>query len=202
LVEQMIRVAAGEKLALTQADIKLNGWAVESRLYAEDPYRNFLPSIGRLTRYRPPAEGRNGEAVVRNDTGVYEGAEISMYYDPMDAKLCTFAPTRLEAIDAMSDALDGFVVDGIEHNVPCLAALMRHPRWREGRLSAGFIAEEYPDGFAPIQPESEDLRILTAIALCTELVRKDRLDRHVGRIAPHSGRLRKEWSVRIGEEWL
>jgi len=141
LVEQMIRVAAGEKLALKQSDIKLNGWAVESRLYAEDPYRNFLPSIGRLTRYRPPEEGQFGDVIIRNDTGVTEGSEISMFYDPMLAKLCTWAPTRIEAIDAMSEALDSFVVDGIEHNIPFLAALMQHPRWRDGRISTGCIAE-------------------------------------------------------------
>ncbi|TGQ55853.1 acetyl/propionyl-CoA carboxylase subunit alpha, partial [Mesorhizobium sp. M1C.F.Ca.ET.212.01.1.1] len=114
---QMIRVAAGEKLGIKQSDVKLNGWAVESRLYAEDPFRNFLPSIGRLTRYRPPEEGTFGDVVIRNDTGVTEGSEISMFYDPMVAKLCTWAPTRLEAIDAMSEALDSFVVDGIEHNI-------------------------------------------------------------------------------------
>ena len=153
LVEQMIRIAAGEKLAIRQDDVKLDGWAVESRLYAEDPYRNFLPSIGRLTRYRPPAEGRFGDVVIRNDTGVAEGSEISMFYDPMIAKLCTWAPTRIAAIDAMADALDEFVVDGIEHNIPFLSALMQHPRWREGRLSTGFIAEEFPDGFHPIQPD-------------------------------------------------
>ena len=153
LVEQMIRIAAGEKLTIRQRDVKLNGWAVESRLYAEDPYRNFLPSIGRLTRYRPPAEGRFGDIVIRNDTGVTEGSEISMFYDPMLAKLCTWAPTRIAAIDAMADALDEFVVDGIEHNIPFLSALMQHPRWREGRLSTGFIAEEFPDGFHPIQPD-------------------------------------------------
>ena len=174
LVEQMIRVAYGEKLAIRQQDVKLNGWAVESRLYAEDPYRNFLPSIGRLTRYRPPAEGRFGDAatgtVVRNDTGVVEGAEISMFYDPMIAKLCTWAPDRLTAIDAMSEALDRFVVDGIEHNIPFLSALMRHPRWREGRLSTGFIAEEYPDGFAPIEPGDEDRKVLASVALAVELL--------------------------------
>ncbi len=130
LVEQMIRVAAGETLSITQDDVKLTGWAVESRLYAEDPYRNFLPSIGRLTRYRPPQEGRSGDIVIRNDTGVTEGSEISMFYDPMIAKLCTWAPDRLSAIEAMSDALDSFVVDGIQHNMPFLAALMNHPRWR------------------------------------------------------------------------
>ncbi|MXN46111.1 acetyl-CoA carboxylase biotin carboxylase subunit [Shinella kummerowiae] len=200
LVEQMIRVAAGEKLALAQADIKLNGWAVESRLYAEDPYRNFLPSIGRLTRYRPPAEGSNGAAVVRNDTGVYEGAEISMYYDPMVAKLCTWAPTRLQAIDAMSDALDGFVVDGIEHNVPFLAALMRHPRWREGRLSTGFIAEEYPDGFAPMEPDAEQAAILARIALSAHLVDAERRAHHLDRLRPGSVQ-RKDWAVKIGDAY-
>ncbi|HUN12740.1 MAG TPA: acetyl/propionyl/methylcrotonyl-CoA carboxylase subunit alpha, partial [Rhabdaerophilum sp.] len=202
LVEQMIRVAAGEKLSLRQADIKLNGWAIESRLYAEDPYRNFLPSIGRLTRYRPPSEGKCGEIIVRNDTGVTEGSEISMFYDPMVAKLCTWAPTRLAAIDAMSDALDSFVVDGIAHNIPFLAALMRHPRWREGRLSTGFIAEEYPDGFAPIAPTGEEKEILAAVAVATELQRRDRLDRLGGRLAPHSGRMKRDWEVRIGNDYL
>ena len=180
LVEQMIRVAAGEKLTIRQQDVKMNGWAVESRLYAEDPYRNFLPSIGRLTRYRPPPEGWSGNGVVRNDTGVTEGSEISMFYDPMLAKLCTWAPDRLRAIDAMSDALDEFVVDGIEHNVPFLAALMRHPRWREGRLSTGFIAEEYPDGFQPVVPDDEERAVIAAVATAVELLRRDRLDRSDG----------------------
>jgi propionyl-CoA carboxylase alpha chain len=210
LVEQMIRVAAGEKLAIRQADVKLTGWAVESRLYAEDPYRNFLPSIGRLTRYRPPAEGRRDApgsgagagVVLRNDTGVTEGSEISMFYDPMIAKLCTWAPTRLEAIDAMSAALDEFVVDGIEHNIPFLSALMQHPRWREGRLSTGFIAEEYPDGFVPIVPDTEDRAVLAAIATAVELLRRDRLDRLTGRLAPHSGALKTEWVVKLGKNYL
>ena len=140
LVEQMIRVAAGEKLSIKQSDVKLDGWAVESRVYAEDPYRNFLPSTGRLTRYRPP-QGRRQGVTVRNDTGVYEGGEISLYYDPMIAKLVTHAPTRGAAIAAQSDALDCFVVDGIRHNIPFLAALMAHPRWQAGKLSTGFIAE-------------------------------------------------------------
>src|SRR6202795_3065844 len=130
LVEQMIRVAAGERLKLKQADVKLNGWAVESRVYAEDPYRNFLPSIGRLVRYRPPEEGSKGGITVRNDTGVEEGGEISMFYDPMIAKLVTHAPTRIAAIDAQSEALDAFYIDGIQHNIPFVSALMRHPRWR------------------------------------------------------------------------
>src|SRR5581483_7929743 len=147
LVEQMIRVAAGEKLKIKQADVKLDGWAVEARVYAEDPFRNFLPSIGRLTRYRPPQEGSSHGGTVRNDTGVFEGAEISMYYDPMIAKLVTHAGTRQAAIDLQADALDAFVIDGVEHNIPFLAALMQHPRWREGRLSTGFIAEEFKGGF-------------------------------------------------------
>nr|WP_250157306.1 acetyl/propionyl/methylcrotonyl-CoA carboxylase subunit alpha [Tianweitania aestuarii] len=202
LVEQMIRVAAGEPLTISQDDVTLNGWAVESRLYAEDPYRNFLPSIGRLTRYRPPEEGQDGDVIVRNDTGVTEGSEISMFYDPMIAKLCTWAPTRIEAIDAMSVALDEFVVDGIEHNIPFLAALMQHPRWREGRLSTGFIAEEYPNGFAPRQPEADEQRVIAAVALAVELLRRDRLDRHLGRMAPHSGAMKPDWVVRIGDDYI
>ncbi|MGB9386108.1 MAG: acetyl-CoA carboxylase biotin carboxylase subunit, partial [Pseudolabrys sp.] len=153
LVEQMIRIAAGERLSIKQSDIKLDGWAIESRIYAEDPYRNFLPSTGRLTHYRPPQEGRANGVTVRNDTGVYEGGEISIYYDPMIAKLVTHAPTRNAAIAAQSDALDSFVVDGIRHNIPFLAALMAHPRWQAGKLSTGFIAEEFPAGFHPHAPE-------------------------------------------------
>ena len=124
LVEQMIRVAAGEPLTLKQSDIKLNGWAVESRVYAEDPYRNFAPSIGRLVRYRPPAEGVHDGVTVRNDTGVFEGGEISLYYDPMIAKLVTHAKTRGAAIDAQADALDAFTIEGIRHNIPFLSAIM------------------------------------------------------------------------------
>jgi len=140
LVEQMIRSAAGEKLSLKQSDVKLKGWAVESRVYAEDPYRNFLPSTGRLTRYRPPEERSAGGITVRNDTGVYEGGEISIYYDPMIAKLVTHGPSRAAAIEAQATALDSFYIDGIRHNIPFLSALMLHPRWREGKLSTGFIA--------------------------------------------------------------
>lgn len=202
LVEQMIRVAAGEALSLTQADIAMQGWAVESRVYAEDPYRNFLPSIGRLVRYRPPAEAASDECVIRNDTGVFEGAEISMYYDPMIAKLCTWAPTRDRAIDTMSTALDGFVIDGVAHNIPFLAALMRHPRWWEGRLSTGFIAEEFPDGFSPRAPDDREAGVFAAIALSVELMRKDRLDRFNDRIAPHAGVLRRDWVVRLGHDYL
>jgi propionyl-CoA carboxylase alpha chain len=147
LVELMIRSAAGEKLVLKQKDVKLDGWAVETRIYAEDPYRGFLPSTGRLVRYRPPAEGRKDVTALRNDTGVYEGGEISIYYDPMIAKLCTHAPSRAGAVEAMAGALDEFRIEGISHNIPFLAAIMHSPRFREGRLSTGFIAEEFPDGF-------------------------------------------------------
>lgn len=168
LVEQMIRVAAGEKLKIKQSDVQLNGWAVESRVYAEDPFRNFLPSIGRLTRYRPPEEASGKAGTVRNDTGVFEGAEISMYYDPMIAKLVTHAPTREAAINLQADALDAFVIDGVEHNVPFLSALMQHPRWREGRLSTGFIAEEFKGGFKPLTPQGENLDILAAVAVAID----------------------------------
>jgi propionyl-CoA carboxylase alpha chain len=168
LVEEMIRVAAGEKLKLKQADVRLNGWAVESRVYAEDPYRNFLPSIGRLSRYRPPQEGTSHGGTIRNDTGVFEGAEISMYYDPMIAKLVTHAATREAAIDLQADALDAFVIDGVEHNIPFLASLMQHPRWREGRLSTGFIAEEFKGGFKPRAAQGEELRLLAAVAIAID----------------------------------
>jgi propionyl-CoA carboxylase alpha chain len=164
LVELMIRVAAGEKLPLKQADVKLKGWSIESRVYAEDPYRSFLPSIGRLVRYRPPQETTRDGVTVRNDTGVYEGGEISMYYDPMIAKLVTHAPTREAAIDAQAEALDAFYIDGIQHNVPFLTALMQHPRWRKGELSTGFIKEEYPDGFQARKPAGAEQDVLSAIA--------------------------------------
>jgi propionyl-CoA carboxylase alpha chain len=183
LVEQMIRVAAGEKLAIKQSDVKLNGWAVESRVYAEDPYRNFMPSTGRLTRYRPPDERVSGGVTVRNDTGVYEGGEISLYYDPMIAKLVTHAATRAEAVEVQADALDAFVIDGIRHNIPFLAALMAHKRWRAGRLSTGFIAEEFPEGFHPHPPEGEPAQLLAAVAADIDHVlgeRKRRISGQVG----------------------
>jgi propionyl-CoA carboxylase alpha chain len=164
LVELMIRSAAGEKLPFKQSDVKLNGWAVESRVYAEDPFRNFLPSIGRLVKYRPPEEGTQDGITVRNDTGVEEGGEISMFYDPMIAKLVTHGPTRIAAIDAQAEALDAFYIDGIQHNVPFVSALMHHPRWRDGRLSTGFISEEYPEGFKPRAPEGDERAVLVAVA--------------------------------------
>ena len=174
LVEQMIRVAAGEKLALAQKDITLTGWAVESRVYAEDPFRNFLPSIGRLVKYQPPAESTADGITIRNDTGVQEGGEISMFYDPMIAKLVTHGPSRAAAIEAQSQALDAFYVDGIRHNIPFLSALMSHRRWREGRLSTGFIAEEFPDGFTGQVPEGEIGRRLAAVAAAVDHVYGER----------------------------
>jgi propionyl-CoA carboxylase alpha chain len=164
LVEQMIRIAAGEPLALTQDEVRHEGWAVETRVYAEDPLRNFLPSTGRLTRYRPPSTGLLSDARVRIDTGVAEGSEIPIYYDPMIAKLVTHAPTRAQAIAAQATALDAFVIDGIRHNIPFLSSLMAHPRWREGRLSTVFIAEEFPDGFHPQPPDGPAARVLAAVA--------------------------------------
>jgi propionyl-CoA carboxylase alpha chain len=174
LVEQMIRVAAGEKLALAQKDVTLTGWAVESRLYAEDPFRNFLPSIGRLVKYRPPAEVSKDGITVRNDTGVQEGGEISIHYDPMIAKLVTHAPSRAAAIEAQATALDSFYVDGIRHNIPFLSALMHHPRWREGNLSTGFIAEEFPKGFAVRVPEGEVARRIAAVGAAIDHVLGER----------------------------
>jgi propionyl-CoA carboxylase alpha chain len=170
LVEQMIRVAAGEKLQLAQKDVHLTGWAVESRVYAEDPFRNFLPSIGRLVKYRPPAESTSDGITVRNDTGVQEGGEISIYYDPMIAKLVTHAPSRAAAIEAQAHALDAFYVDGIRHNIPFLSALMTHPRWREGNLSTGFIAEEFPQGFAQRTPQGDMALRIAAVGAAIDRV--------------------------------
>jgi propionyl-CoA carboxylase alpha chain len=211
LVEQMIRVAAGEKLAFTQDDVKLDGWSVETRVYAEDPYRSFLPSTGRLIRYQPPKQARDKDLVVRVDDGVQEGGEISIYYDPMIAKLITWAPTRLEAIDTQVDALDQFVIDGISDNVDFLSALMQHPRFRDGNITTGFIAEEYPDGFhgAPADPQLiADLAVIAGMVAvitderaaeisdqlgpdlhfpCERVVRIDKGAEHKVRIKPYQG---------------
>jgi propionyl-CoA carboxylase alpha chain len=186
LVEQMIRVAAGEKLGLAQKDVTLTGWAVESRVYAEDPFRNFLPSIGRLVKYRPPAQLSQDGITIRNDTGVQEGGEISIHYDPMIAKLVTHAPSRAAAIEAQATALDAFYVDGIRHNIPFLSALMHHPRWREGTLSTGFIAEEFPKGFSARAPEGEVARRLAAVAAAIDHVLGERKRQISGQL---SGRL-------------
>ncbi|SEG18794.1 acetyl-CoA carboxylase biotin carboxylase subunit [Jhaorihella thermophila] len=215
LVEQMIRVAAGEKLSITQDDVKLEGWAIESRLYAEDPYRNFLPSIGRLTRYRPPAEvaagpllksgkwqgdAPEGPTAVRNDTGVYEGGEISMYYDPMIAKLCTWAPDRDAAIEAMRVALDSFEVEGIGHNLPFLSAVMDHPKFCAGDMTTAFIAEEYPEGFQGVELPEDRLRMIAAAAAAMHRVAEIRRTRVSGRMDNHERRVGVDWVVSLQGE--
>ncbi|MEM8730869.1 MAG: biotin/lipoyl-containing protein, partial [Pseudomonadota bacterium] len=202
LVEQMIKVADGAPLALGQDDVTLTGWAMESRLYAEDPYRNFLPSIGRLTRYRPPAEtpgyqpGVTPQApVVRNDTGVFEGGEISMFYDPMIAKLCTWGADRTTAIDGMRGALDAFEVEGIGHNLPFLGAVMAHPRFVSGEITTAFIAEEYPDGFAGVDLPEGELKRVAAAAAAMNRVAEIRRTRVSGRMDNHERHVGSDWVV-------
>ena len=212
LVEQMIRVAAGEKLSIRQSDVTLNGWAIENRLYAEDPYRGFLPSIGRLTRYRPPAEvasgplleadkwqgdAPSGVTAVRNDTGVYEGGEISMYYDPMIAKLCTWAPDRATAIEAMRVALDSFEVEGIGHNLPFLSAVMDHPKFTSGNMTTAFIAEEYPDGFEGVTLADNDIRRIAAACSAMHRVAEIRRTRVSGRMDNHERKVGIDWNVAV-----
>jgi propionyl-CoA carboxylase alpha chain len=197
LVEQMIRVANGEALGLKQEDVKIKGWAMESRLYAEDPYRRFLPSIGRLTRYRPPVEGHNETSVVRNDTGVFEGGEISMFYDPMIAKLCTWAPDRASAIDKMRNALDAFEVEGIAHNIPFLSAVMDHPKFCAGTITTAFIEEEYPDGFEGVALPTVTLKIVAACAAAMYRLGEIRRTRVSGRIDNHERRVRDDWVVSV-----
>ncbi|WP_411974762.1 acetyl-CoA carboxylase biotin carboxylase subunit [Sulfitobacter faviae] len=215
LVEQMIRVANGEKLSITQDDVTLTGWAIENRLYAEDPYRGFLPSIGRLTRYRPPQEvaagplleqgtwqgdAPAGDMAVRNDTGVYEGGEISMYYDPMIAKLCTWAPTRAEAIEKMRVALDSFEVEGIGHNLPFLSAVMDHPKFVSGEMTTAFIAEEYPDGFEGVSLPESELRRIAAACAAMHRVGEIRRARVSGRMDNHERKVGSDWNVKLQGE--
>jgi propionyl-CoA carboxylase alpha chain len=166
LVEQMIRSARGEKLAFEQKDLAINGWAIESRIYAEDPYRGFLPSIGRLVRYEQPQEGPHEDGyVVRNDSGVREGDEISMFYDPMIAKLCAWGPTRDEALTGMARALEDTHLQGVGHNVPFLAAVMDQPRFRSGNISTSYIKDEFPDGFHGLRPDGRQTQIMIAAAV-------------------------------------
>ncbi|WP_297769594.1 acetyl/propionyl/methylcrotonyl-CoA carboxylase subunit alpha [uncultured Roseovarius sp.] len=200
LVEHMIRVAYGEKLALTQEDVKINGWAIENRLYAEDPYRGFLPSIGRLTRYRPPEELDIEGAVVRNDTGVFEGGEISMYYDPMIAKLCTWGQSRAEAIEGMRVALDSFEVEGIGHNLPFLSAVMDHPRFVSGEITTAFIAEEYPEGFEGVTLPHTALRAIAASTAAMHRVAEIRRTRVSGRMDNHERHVGEDWVVTLQGE--
>ncbi len=200
LVEQMIRVAAGEALSMTQDDIKIDGWAIENRVYAEDPYRGFLPSTGRLVRYNPPIAGWSGDIRgvdgVRVDDGVMEGSEVSMFYDPMIAKLITWGQTRDEAADLQIQALDAFEIEGLGHNIDFLSAIMQHPRFRSGNLTTGFIAEEYPDGFNGAPTSIEATRNLAAIAAfvaTAEADRARRVDGQLGRrLLPPSA-----WEVKI-----
>ena len=200
LVEQMIRVAAGEPLPFEQKDLHINGWAVECRLYAEDPYRNFLPSIGRLTRYRPPVEGPTATGIVRNDTGVVEGGEISMFYDPMIAKLCTWAPTRAEAIEEMRTALDSFEVEGIGHNLPFCAAVMEHPRFTGGNITTAFIAEEFAGGFTGIPLDPVTLRRVAASLAAMNRVAEIRRTRITGTMDNHTRKVGDDWVVSLQGE--
>jgi propionyl-CoA carboxylase alpha chain len=200
LVEQMIRVAAGEKLAFKQDDVKLDGWAVETRVYAEDPYRGFLPSTGRLVRYWPSRIHREKDLVVRVDDGVADGGEVSMFYDPMIAKLITWARTRIEAIDAQVAALDQFVIDGISDNVDFLSALMQHPRFRDGNITTGFIAEEYPEGFEGAPADPQLIADLTAIAGMVSVITDERAAEISDQLGPRT-HLSCDRVVRIaGEE--
>ena len=213
LVEQMIRVAAGEKLAMTQDDIGIDGWAIENRVYAEDPYRGFLPSTGRLVHYSPPVPGwtddgevqgkprrgvAHGAGSVRVDDGVFEGGEVSMFYDPMIAKLITWAPTRDEAADLQIEALDSFRIKGLGHNVDFLSAIMQHDRFRSGELTTGFIAEEYPEGFtgAPVSPEFQ--RMLAAICAGNEFTWQSRARQISGQL-DGTQQVTSEWMVKIGD---
>jgi propionyl-CoA carboxylase alpha chain len=200
LVEAMILVAAGEPLDLAQKDVRLNGWAVESRVYAEDPAREFLPSTGRVTTYRPPAEGWTGVATIRVDTGIVEGGEISIHYDPMIAKLVTHAADRAGAIAAQAEALDRFVIDGIRHNIPFLSSLMHAPRWREGRLSTRFIAEEYGQTFSPPEPSGAMARIFIAAALSIDATLGKRRRALSGRARPETSEVyERERGVFLGK---
>jgi len=193
LVEQMLRVANGEKLTLTQADVKLNGWSIETRVYAEDPFRGFLPSIGRLTRYVRPSE----DEAVRVDTGVYEGAEISMFYAPMIAKLITTGKTRDEAIVAQRRALDEYYIRGIGHNIPFLAALMAHPRFQAGDMTTNFIAEEYPEGFEGGVLRDEVKEAMIVAATFINAVEKSRETQVDGQISEPHGPQERPWVVSI-----
>jgi propionyl-CoA carboxylase alpha chain len=198
LVEQMIRIAWGEKLTLKQTDIKLNGWAMESRLYAEDPYRNFLPSIGRLTRYRPPHEGKHEDGtIIRNDTGVFEGGEISIYYDPMIAKLCTWGKDRITAIDAMGDAIDAFEVEGIGHNLAFLSTVMDHEKFRSGNITTAFIEEEFPDGFSGNEMSDEMEQYFIAISAIMHDIRERRAAMIEGGIIDATPAKKQELIVRL-----
>ncbi|HYD74070.1 MAG TPA: acetyl/propionyl/methylcrotonyl-CoA carboxylase subunit alpha [Candidatus Binatia bacterium] len=194
LVEQMIRVAAGEKLAFKQKDLKIKGWAIESRIYAEDPYRNFLPSIGRLRAYKAPAEGKHAYITVRNETGVREGDEISMFYDPMIAKLVTHGPTRIAAIDAQAAALDRFQIEGIADNIPFLGAVMEEKDFRKGDFTTAYIKEHFPQGFEGVAPTAKQEKLLIAAAAVARSFTARRATQTSGRINPPNG-WQRDWVV-------
>ena len=200
LVEEMLNSAAGKKLGIKQKDVKLKGSAVEVRVYAEDPTRNFLPSTGRLVRYRPPKLGIEGEVITRLDSGVEEGGEISVYYDPMIAKLITYAPKRLQAIEAMGTALDAFAIDGFRHNIPFLSVLMRNERWREGRLSTKFIAEEFPEGFKPPTPVGHVRDVLVAVAAAIDHLSNQRRRAITQQMQGEPVRFAEKRIVELGED--
>ena len=200
LVEQMIRVAAGEKLSFKQKDLKIKGWAIESRIYAEDPYRNFLPSIGRLRSYLPPAEGKDGDIVVRNETGVREGDEISMYYDPMIAKLVTHGPSRIAAIDGQARALDRFLIDGIADNIPFLGAVMEEKDFRKGDITTAYIKQHFPEGFEGVPPTPAQSKVLIAAAAFMRAFAVRRAGQISGRIAQVSRGGRRDWVVMLNGE--
>ena len=196
LVEQMIRVAAGEKLSFKQEDIKLDGWSMECRINAEDPFRGFLPSTGRLVKFQPPAEGDG----VRVDTGVHEGGEISMFYDSMIAKLIVHGTDRQDAIRRMRDALNAFVIRGISSNIPFQAALLQHPRFCSGNFNTGFIAEEYPDGFDVSMVPYEDPALLAAVATFARMRYIERAVQIEGQLAGHGRKVSSEWVVVMGNK--
>ncbi|MDP6833240.1 MAG: acetyl/propionyl/methylcrotonyl-CoA carboxylase subunit alpha [Alphaproteobacteria bacterium] len=196
LVEQMIRIAAGEPMTLSQDDVQADGWAIECRLYAEDPFRGFMPSIGRLVRCKPPAQNEN----VRVDTGVVEGSEITMYYDPMIAKLITKGQDRDGAIAAMQAALDSYYVRGINHNMSFLTALISHPRFVEGRLTTAFIDEEYPDGFTGAPREGEILDALLAAGVLMHRRRAVRAGSIDGQLAHYRPTFGSDWVVGLDGE--
>ncbi len=174
LVEQMIKSAFGERLTIAQADVHLEGWAMESRILAEDPTRNFLPSAGRLKTYRPPAEGASEGVTLRIDSGVREGGEVSIHYDLLIAKLVTHAPDRMAAIHAQAQALNSFVIEGVANNISFLAAMMGYTRFRAGEISTSFMAQEYPRGFVPLLPQGETAELLACVATATDHVMNER----------------------------